>query len=433
MAINSFIYTKSALVNMLREFTHHRELIRPAKTRFATAFLTLSRIRNQKANLHTMFISQKWITSKYYKDPNGRRIASYVLMPSFWNNVICSLRVAGPLVHVLRLVDGEKKPLMGYIYEAMDRAKEPIAKSFKRNVCRYQQFYDIIDKRWDVQLHQPLHAAAYYLNPDFYYKNPGIETDEEVSLGLYKCIERMVKTETDQDKIGDQLESYRNAEGFFGFPMAIRQRSIKSPAAWWGAYGKHTPELQAFAIRVLSLTCSSSGCERNWSVFEHLHSKKRNRLEQQRLNDLVFVKYNRALRRRYELRDKIDPISLNEIDESNEWLVGSFDGEGENNENDYVFSEADGLTYKDVANASGAEEPYYSTRRSSRASAGSSKVQGKHASSGSSSKKRLIDEVIYEKDDDEEEEVDFVEDPNHISEEDDFVNLDDDDDEEEEE
>ncbi|KAK1384279.1 hypothetical protein POM88_022014 [Heracleum sosnowskyi] len=264
----------------------------------------------------------------------------------------------------------------------MDRAKEGIAKSFKRNVCRYQQFYDIIDKRWDVQLHQPLHAAAYYLNPDFYYKNLGIETDEEVSLGLYKCIERMVKTETDQDKIGDQLESYRNAEGFFGFPMAIRQRSIKSPDAW--------------------------------------------------LNDLVFVKYNRALRRRYELRDKIDHISLNEIDESNEWLVGSFDGEGENNENDYVFYEADGLTYKDVANASGAEEPYYSTMRSSRASAGSSKIQGKHASSRSSSKKRLIDEVIYEKDDDEEEEVDFVEDPNHISEEDDFVNLDDDDDEEEE-
>ncbi|KAK1391036.1 hypothetical protein POM88_019214 [Heracleum sosnowskyi] len=56
------------------------------------------------------------------------------------------------------------------------------------------------------------------------------------------------------------------------------QRSIKSPAAWWGAYGKYTPELQAFAIHVLSLTCSSSGCERNWSVFEHLHSKKRNRL-----------------------------------------------------------------------------------------------------------------------------------------------------------
>ena len=29
-----------------------------------------------------------------------------------------------------------------------------------------------------------------------------------------------------------------------------------------------TPELQKFAIRVLSLTCSALGCERNWSTFE---------------------------------------------------------------------------------------------------------------------------------------------------------------------
>ncbi|XP_059654196.1 uncharacterized protein LOC132300907 [Cornus florida] len=80
-----------------------------------------------------------------------------------------------------------------------------------------------------------------------------------------------------------------------------------------------------FAIKVLSLTCSSSGCERNWSVFEHLHNKKRNRLVQTTLNDLVFIKYNRALRRRYNMRDTLDPILLDDIDESNEWLTGRMD------------------------------------------------------------------------------------------------------------
>ena len=33
--------------------------------------------------------------------------------------------ISEPLVKVLRLVDGEK-PAMGYLYEAMDRAKEAI-------------------------------------------------------------------------------------------------------------------------------------------------------------------------------------------------------------------------------------------------------------------------------------------------------------------
>lgn len=47
---------------------------------------------------------------------------------------------------VIRLVDGEKKPSMGYIYKTMDRAKEVITGTFKK-VERYQQFFDIIDKR----------------------------------------------------------------------------------------------------------------------------------------------------------------------------------------------------------------------------------------------------------------------------------------------
>ncbi|KAL8162586.1 hypothetical protein V2J09_014075 [Rumex salicifolius] len=60
-------------------------------------------------------------------------------------------------------------------------------------------------------------------------------------------------------------------------------------ADWWDSYGNECPELKKFAIRVLSLTCSSSGCERNLSAFEMVHTKKRNRLAQEKLNDLVFV------------------------------------------------------------------------------------------------------------------------------------------------
>ena len=35
-----------------------------------------------------------------------------------------------PLVKVLRLVDGDAKPAMSYINEAMDRSKEQIQKNF---------------------------------------------------------------------------------------------------------------------------------------------------------------------------------------------------------------------------------------------------------------------------------------------------------------
>jgi hypothetical protein len=68
---------------------------------------------------------------------------------------------------------------------------------------------------------------------------------------------------------------------------------------WWNTFGHEVPNVKKWAIKILSQTASSSGCERNWSVFERIHTKKRNRLEHQRLNDLVFVHYNLRLKNRY--------------------------------------------------------------------------------------------------------------------------------------
>lgn len=69
------------------------------------------------------------------------------------------------MVKVLRLVDGDAKPVMGYIYEAMDRAKEQIEKNFNKVKRRYDAIRKIVDERWAFQLHRPLHAAAYFINP----------------------------------------------------------------------------------------------------------------------------------------------------------------------------------------------------------------------------------------------------------------------------
>ncbi|XP_070023764.1 uncharacterized protein [Nicotiana sylvestris] len=128
---------------------------------------------------------------------------------------------------------------------------------------------------------------------------------------------------------------------------------------WWVQYGVETPELQAFAIKVLSLTCSSSGYERNWSVFEHIHTKKRNRLTLKRLHNLVFIKYNRALRRRYNHRNIIDPILLDNIDEANEWLTRV----PKNCEDEEVFEGDSDFIWGDVAVGSGVGEDPCGLRR----------------------------------------------------------------------
>ncbi|KAK4426518.1 hypothetical protein Salat_1420400 [Sesamum alatum] len=65
----------------------------------------------------------------------------------------------------------------------MDRAQEAIAASFSNNEEKYKEVFEMIDKRWDIQLHRPLHAAGYFLNSEFFYTNPNVEKDEEVMQG----------------------------------------------------------------------------------------------------------------------------------------------------------------------------------------------------------------------------------------------------------
>ena len=72
-----------------------------------------------------------------------------------------ALKLIDPLVKVLRLVNGEKYPVMGYIYKAMYRAKEFICDSFS-NADDYKTAFQIIDRMWECKMHKPLHPARHF-------------------------------------------------------------------------------------------------------------------------------------------------------------------------------------------------------------------------------------------------------------------------------
>ncbi|RZB86328.1 hypothetical protein D0Y65_026399 [Glycine soja] len=191
-AINlvGFIYAYSSTLSLLRNFTNKRELVRHAITRFATSYLTLERLPKEKVNIRKMFTSDEWTLNKLSKELKGKEAAKVVLMPFFWNSVVYTLKVMAPLVKVLHLVDGERKLAMGYIYAAMDKANETIIKSFNNNESKYKDVFAIIDKRWNCQFHRPLHAAAHFLNLEFFYDNTDLEFDFEVTNDLFECIKK---------------------------------------------------------------------------------------------------------------------------------------------------------------------------------------------------------------------------------------------------
>ena len=163
------------------------------------------------------------------KRAEGENIANIVLMPSFWKTIVFCLKVLGPLVRVLCLVYGEKKAPMCYIYEAMNRAKDTIMISFNGNEEKYKENFNIINKRWEIQLHRHLHAVGYFLNPKFFYDKPEIEHDVEIMSDLYKCILRLTRDLIKQEKVVAKVSLYTNAQGLFGNELAIRTRKTRAP------------------------------------------------------------------------------------------------------------------------------------------------------------------------------------------------------------
>lgn len=81
---------------------------------------------------------------------------------------------------------------MGYIYEAIDRAKEAITKLFGENEEQYKAVFDIIDRRQECQFYQLSHAAGHYLNPEFSYANPiEIIKNSEIMDGVLETLKRL--------------------------------------------------------------------------------------------------------------------------------------------------------------------------------------------------------------------------------------------------
>ena len=80
---------------------------------------------------------------------------------------------------------------MGYIYELMDSSKEKIAFNCGGVERKYSPIWRKIDARWTPQLHRPLHATGYYLNPQLRYEDKFSNVDEG-RKGLYECMDRML-------------------------------------------------------------------------------------------------------------------------------------------------------------------------------------------------------------------------------------------------
>ncbi|KZV58325.1 hypothetical protein F511_30334 [Dorcoceras hygrometricum] len=220
-SITKYVYNHAFLLAWLRKREGWTEIIRPGPTRFSTTFIALKSILEHQHDLQDFFTSKTFKDSRYSKDKKASGVVEVVLDSRFWSDCKVVVGVCAPLIRMLRIMDIDRRPSTGYVYDGMYR---------KLNMC----------------------------------------TKKEIMDSFVEMVTTLVSDRAIQRKCIDEVAIYQDRLGSFARQLAFDSSKSMQPDEWWRVFGCSAPNIQSVAIKILSQTSSSSGCERNWSVFERI-------------------------------------------------------------------------------------------------------------------------------------------------------------------
>ncbi|XP_035820145.1 uncharacterized protein [Zea mays] len=221
-AFTIFVYGHTRTLECMRYFTEGKEIVRPGVTRFASNYLTLDNIQEKKDQLRKMVVHSRWDSLKDVKSKKGKNATTTILNPTFWKDVKLTLAVFAPLFKVLRLVDGDVKPSMGFVYGEILKAKRHVKEALGNVENRFKDVVAVIDKKMAGRLDSPLHLTAYLLNPHYSYADPSIFDVPKITEGFINCVETFYyhDDEMQEQAANIELQKFQNREGPFSKKLA---------------------------------------------------------------------------------------------------------------------------------------------------------------------------------------------------------------------
>ncbi|XP_025634496.1 uncharacterized protein [Arachis hypogaea] len=186
---------------------------------------------------HTIFLSWLRETPKWReivclgatRSATGRAVSAIILDAKFWDDCFTVCKLVSPLIYLLRVVDADDPSSLGYVYEGMLRVEDAIKEMFRQSKTAYQPYTDIINSRWDKHLKKDLHAAAYFLNPKFFF-NENYKEAPDVMRGLLDLVTLYCKCNNlDSVQAMKEIHLYRDRKESFDRQEVIPAASELKP------------------------------------------------------------------------------------------------------------------------------------------------------------------------------------------------------------
>jgi hypothetical protein len=205
-AFTIFVYGHTRILECMRYFTEGKEIVKLGVTRFALNYLTLNNIQEKNDQLRKMVVYSRCDSLKDVKSKKEKNATAAILNPNFWKDVKLILAIFEPLFKVLRLVDGDVKPSMGFVYGELLKAKIQIKEALGNNESHFKDVIAVVDKKMAGRLDSPLHLTTYLLNPHYSYAGPLIFDAPKMTKGFISCVKNFYYHDEDMQEQDANIE-----------------------------------------------------------------------------------------------------------------------------------------------------------------------------------------------------------------------------------
>jgi hypothetical protein len=276
----------------------------PVETRFATMFLMIERLVKVKEAVESTVHDPEWNEFRRTLQGNGPKrkadgVRRRVRKDEFWRRCVNFVHMVEPVLIALREFDG-KKPAMGKAWIVMKKVEKHVYAlrdpPFSLEAHYAEHAEEAFKARW-AMMRTDLHYAAALLNP-FLLDEVVLEDDNDAKEAIISVLRKLTVGGFAFADALSEYQSFRDRRGIFAGLPDVNTLNLE-PHEWWDLLGGGARTLSPIAKKILAQVCSSSSCERNWSMYSFVHSKSRNRLATERAEELVYIYTNsRTLRER---------------------------------------------------------------------------------------------------------------------------------------
>lgn len=261
----------------------------PVKTRWGSVVHCLESILQNKGVLQQL----AWSDDVNVTKKLGDEIQMHILEFSFWYKIDKIVDLMKPITECIKNLESDNPYVSDVFYALNDISSLLTLKLPNIEFLLNEEKTSILEsfEHRKCMALRAMHYASSILDPRHRGQHLTQINDIAGVEYIFNVATAIMPEETQQIMI--ELAQYRSNEGLWSnnFVWSTEIKNL-NPLTWWkGICG--SSYLNKIAVAILSLPPSSAATERSFSTFSLIHTKKRNRLTNERAAKLLYIHQNR--------------------------------------------------------------------------------------------------------------------------------------------